>query len=324
MKALSSQTSDNNNFPTKKCDSVFQTLQSREMIATSSFHIPCGCKRGLLSQFVWVQIRPLLLPVPLGARYSDFGTSVSSSVKWRYHPCLIRLLWGSYEALALWLVQRKYLQSIGVYHSLVIFIKVVAEGREHQRVGCGMLGWKLLPPLVLIFQDASDEMGTEGLSALGSHPQVTRYNKVTPWSSSSSPLHPFHYRRRENSKVFSNSTSPLLESSPKPWIRLTRHVLIESIYFSFLNSHHTSSHPLWFNCVDAHSAIWKAPYLTTSLGSLLPALGLGTSQEGFCDSLRLNHMLLPWADLMFFLRLLPLHTHSVVIACFLIIFPVRS
>ena len=122
-----------------------------------------------------------------------------------------------------------------------------------------MLGWKLLPPLILIFQDASDEMGTEGPSALGSHPRVTGYNKVTPWSSSSSPLHPFHYRQRENSKVFSNSMSPLLESSPKPWIRLTRHVLIESIYFSFLNSHHTSSHPLWFNCVDAHSAIWKAP-----------------------------------------------------------------
>ena len=158
----------------------------------------------------------------------------------------------------------------------------------------------------------------------GLSPSGDQRQQRTPWSSAASPLHPLHYRRRENSKVFSNSTSLLLESSPKPWIRLTRHLLIESIYFSLLNSHHTSSHPLCFNCVDAHSAIWKAPYLPTSLGSLLPALGLRTSQEGFSDSLRPSHMRLPWAGLMFFPRLLPLRTHSVVIACFLIIFPVRS
>lgn len=73
------------------------------------------------------------------------------------------------------------MQSVGAHPSLVSFTKVLAEGRERQRVGCGIgAGVKALPPLILIFQDAPNEMGAEGLSAPGSHPRETRDNKGPP------------------------------------------------------------------------------------------------------------------------------------------------
>lgn len=315
------------NFPTKKGDSLFQTLQSREVMATSRFHVPRSCKCGLLSPFVWVQILPLLLPVPLGARDSDFGTSVSSSVKRRQiTPSLprkvaMRKLQSPYTVTGTEKTLAEYGSSplLGELHQ--------SAGRRHGASEGGLWDrcWgESFAALDSDFPRRSQWDGSWRALCPGLSPSGDQRPQRTPWSSAASPLHPLHYRRRENSKAFSNSTSLLLESSPKPWIRLTRHLLIESIYFSLLNSQHTSSHPLRFNCVDAHSAIWKAPYLPTSLGSLLPALGLCTSQEGFSDSLRPSHMRLPWAGLMFFPRLLPLRTHSVVIACFLIIFPVRS
>lgn len=41
-------------------------------------------------------------------------------------------------------------------------------------------GVKSLAVLVLISQDAPSETGTEGLAALGSHPQVARKQRSTP------------------------------------------------------------------------------------------------------------------------------------------------
>lgn len=234
------------NFPTKKGDSLFQTLQSREVMATSRFHVPHSCKCGLLSPFVWVQILPLLLPVPLGARDSDFGTSVSSSVKRRQitlslpRKVAMRKLQSPYTVTGTEKTLAEYGSSplLGELHQ--------SAGRRHGASEGGLWDrcWgESFAALDSDFPRRSQWDGSWRALCPGLSPSGDQRPQRTPWSSAASPLHPLHYRRRENSKAFSNSTSLLLESSPKPWIRLTRHLLIESIYFSLLNSQHTSSHP---------------------------------------------------------------------------------
>lgn len=60
---------------------------------------------------------------------------------------------------------------------------VAAQGRVRRRVERGLELALPLLPLILISQDAPIEVGTEGLTALGSHPQVTLKLNFKPTSS---------------------------------------------------------------------------------------------------------------------------------------------